>query len=193
MERMKTMTGHNPMPRNTTYSNNPDVLEKIGELDLAVKKLEEGSGESGDYATKADIQGMVRQVNSTNPDGNGNVTLTGLVKKVNSTAPDANGNVTISIPNVSGMVKSVNGTAPDTNGNVTITIPSTSGFVKKVNNVAPDANGNVTLNVFTSGTTAQRPTTTTVGQYFFDTTLNKPLYRNAANNGWVDGTGAPVT
>jgi len=167
------MTGHNPMPRNTTYSNNPDVLEKIGELDLAVKKLEEGSEGSGDFATKDDIKGMV--------------------KKVNNTAPDVNGNVTITIPNISGMVKSVNGTVPDANGNVTITIPSTSGFVKKVNNIAPDASGNLTLNVFTSGTTAQRPTITTVGQYFFDTTLNKPLYRNAANNGWVDGTGAPVT
>ncbi|QEG04125.1 hypothetical protein [Bacillus phage BC-T25] len=165
---MKTMTEYNPMPRNTTYSNNPDVLEKIGELDLAVKKLEEGSEGSGDFATKEDIQGMVKQVNSTNPDANGNVTLTGLVKKVNNTAPDAN-------------------------GNVTITIPSTSGFVKKVNNVSPDANGALTLNLFPSGTTAQRPTTTVAGQYFFDTTLNKPLYRNAANNGWVDGTGAPVT
>ncbi|ALA07607.1 hypothetical protein PBC6_014 [Bacillus phage PBC6] len=159
---------NNPMTRNTMYNNNPDILEKIGELDLAVQKLEEGAEGSGDFATKADIQGMVKQVNSTNPDPNGNVTLTGLVKKVNNVAPTAD-------------------------GNVTITIPSTAGFVKKVNNIAPDANGNVTINLFPSGTTAQRPTTTVVGQYFFDTTLNKPLYRNATNNGWVDGTGAPVT
>lgn len=159
---------NNPMTRNTMYNNNPDILEKIGELDLAVQKLEEGSEGSGDYATKQDIQGMVKQVNSTNPDSNGNVTLTGLVKKVNNTAPTADGNVTIAIPSV-------------------------AGFVKKVNNTAPDANGNVTVNLFPSGTTAQRPATAVVGQYFFDTTLNKPLYRNAANNGWVDGTGAPVT
>ncbi len=159
---------NNPMTRNTMYNNNPDILEKIGELDLAVQKLEEGSEGSGDYATKQDIQGMVKQVNSTNPDSNGNVTLTGLVKKVNNTAPTADGNVTIAIPSV-------------------------AGFVKKVNNTAPDANGNVNVNLFPSGTTAQRPATAVVGQYFFDTTLNKPLYRNAANNGWVDGTGAPVT
>jgi len=185
---------NNPMARNTMYNNNPDILEKIGELDLAVQKLEEGSEGSGDFATKADIQGMVKQVNSTNPDPNGNVTLTGLVKKVNNTAPDGNGNVTIAIPSVTGMVKQVNGTNPDVNGNVTIAIPSVAGFVKKVNGVAPDGSGNLTLNVFTSGTTAQRPSTgTAIGQYFFDTTLNKPLYRNAANNGWVDGTGAPVT
>ncbi|AFQ96320.1 hypothetical protein [Bacillus phage vB_BceM_Bc431v3] len=186
------MDNNMPMIRNGVYQNNPDVLGKIGELDLAIKEL--GAGNTGDYATKEDIQGMVKQVNSTNPDTNGNVTLTGLVKKVNNTVPDANGNVTITIPSTAGMVKSVNSNLPDANGNVTITIPSTAGFVKKVNNVAPDANGNVTINLFPSGTTAQRPSTGTVaGQYFFDTTLNKPLYRNATNNGWVDGTGAPVT
>lgn len=162
-----TMDNNMPMIRNGVYQNNPDVLGKLGELDLAVKQL--GQGNTGDYATKEDIQGMVKQVNSTNPDANGNVTLTGLVKKVNNVVPDAN-------------------------GNVTITIPSTAGFVKKVNNIAPDANGNITINLFPSGTTAQRPSTgTVVGQYFFDTTLNKPLYRNATNNGWVDGTGTPVT
>lgn len=179
---------NNPMARNTMYNNNPDILEKIGELDLAVQKLEEGSEGSGDFATKADIQGMVKQVNSTNPDPNGNVTLTGLVKKVNNTAPTADGNVTIAIPSTAGFVKKVNNTDPDVNGNVTLT-----GLVKKVNNTNPDANGAVTINLFPSGTTAQRPATAVVGQYFFDTTLNKPLYRNAANNGWVDGTGAPVT
>ncbi|AEW47022.1 hypothetical protein BCP78_0015 [Bacillus phage BCP78] len=171
---------NNPMARNTMYNNNPDILEKIGELDLAVQKLEEGSEGSGDFATKSELETVRLDVNTR-------------AKSVNGNKPDANGNITISIPSTSGMVKSVNSTLPDANGNVTITIPSTTGFVKKVNNVLPDANGAVTINLFPSGTTAQRPTTTVVGQYFFDTTLNKPLYRNAANNGWVDGTGAPVT
>ncbi len=161
------MDNNTPMIRNGVYQNNPDVLGKISELDLAVKELG-GSNNTDNLATKDDIKGMVKQVNSTNPDPNGNVTLTGLVKKVNNTAPTADGNVTIAIPSV-------------------------AGFVKKVNNTAPDANGNVNVNLFPSGTTAQRPATAVVGQYFFDTTLNKPLYRNAANNGWVDGTGAPVT
>lgn len=166
------MDNNTPMIRNGMYQNNPDVLGKISELDLAVKQLGQGSTE--DYATKEDIQGMV--------------------KKVNNSLPDANGNVTIAIPSVAGMVKSVNTVQPDANGNVTISIPSVAGMVKSVNGKTPDANGNVVINLFPSGTTAQRPTTgTVVGQYFFDTTLNKPLYRNATNNGWVDGTGTPVT
>jgi hypothetical protein len=38
--------------------------------------------------------------------------------------------------------------------------------------------------------TAKRPTANLVaGQAHFDATLNKPIWRNAANTGWVDATG----
>jgi len=41
-----------------------------------------------------------------------------------------------------------------------------------------------------SGTTANRPTTgLSPGQPYFDTTLGKSVWRNAANSGWVDATG----
>lgn len=43
-----------------------------------------------------------------------------------------------------------------------------------------------------SGTTSKRPTICVVGQMYFDTTLNKPIWRNKDNNGWVDATGATV-
>ena len=44
-----------------------------------------------------------------------------------------------------------------------------------------------------SGTTANRPTTQLfVGRQYFDTDLNKPIWRNAANSGWVDAVGATV-
>ena len=44
-----------------------------------------------------------------------------------------------------------------------------------------------------SGSTAQRPTTNVyAGLMFFDTTLGKPVFRNGANSGWVDATGAGV-
>lgn len=51
----------------------------------------------------------------------------------------------------------------------------------------------VNENIAISGTTADRPTTQlSPGQMYFDTTLNRPIWRNAANNGWVkaDGTAA---
>jgi len=41
-----------------------------------------------------------------------------------------------------------------------------------------------------SGTTASRPNTNlSPGQFYFDATLNKPIWRNAANSGWIDATG----
>jgi hypothetical protein len=42
-------------------------------------------------------------------------------------------------------------------------------------------------------TTANRPFSTAFsGMQYFDTTLNKPIWRNAANTGWVDATGTAV-
>ena len=44
-----------------------------------------------------------------------------------------------------------------------------------------------------SGTTDARPSSTAViGMQYFDTTLNKPIWRNANNSGWVDATGTAV-
>lgn len=44
-----------------------------------------------------------------------------------------------------------------------------------------------------ASTTAKRPTVGLApGLMAFDTTLNKPIWRNAANTGWVDATGAGV-
>lgn len=43
------------------------------------------------------------------------------------------------------------------------------------------------------GTTALRPSAFSwPGDQYFDTTLNKPIWRNAAGNGWVDATGTAV-
>ena len=44
----------------------------------------------------------------------------------------------------------------------------------------------------TSGTTDQRPTIAIIGQQYFDTDLNKPIWRNKNNNGWVDANGTEV-
>ncbi len=44
----------------------------------------------------------------------------------------------------------------------------------------------VTLN----GATTSRPTTSILGQRYFDTNLNKPVWYG--NSGWVDATGTPA-
>jgi hypothetical protein len=75
--------------------------------------------------------------------------------------------------------------------------------------ILPDANGQATVDTsqvtlldllqhgFTVaplvGTTAQRPTSGTYpGQPYLDTTLNKPIWRNGANTGWIDASGTAV-
>ncbi len=44
-----------------------------------------------------------------------------------------------------------------------------------------------------AGSTANRPTIGVApGLMFFDVTLNRPIWRNAANSGWADHTGAAI-
>ena len=71
---------------------------------------------------------------------------------------------------------------------ITFSIDSTSNVelptVKTLNNID--------LEYKTSGTTAERPTSCIVGQMYFDIDLNRPIWRNSNNNGWVDSNGADV-
>ena len=41
-----------------------------------------------------------------------------------------------------------------------------------------------------AGSSADRPTTAVLGQCYFDTDLNKPIWFNGTN--WVDYTGATI-
>jgi hypothetical protein len=44
-----------------------------------------------------------------------------------------------------------------------------------------------------TGTTAARPTIALYpGLPYLDTTLNKPIWRNGGNTGWIDATGSAV-
>jgi hypothetical protein len=68
-----------------------------------------------------------------------------------------------------------------------------SGFTeKKITDTPKEALAVVNRAFVTmSGTTSQRPTSSAVqGQYYFDTTLDIPIWRNGSD--WVDATGTPV-
>lgn len=63
-------------------------------------------------------------------------------------------------------------------------------FVKTAANIWREV-GDVVRNL--SGATDSRPNSAAVvGMQYFDTTLNKPIWRNATNSGWVDATGTAV-
>lgn len=52
---------------------------------------------------------------------------------------------------------------------------------------------NAVLNtVVQAGTTANRPTIKFIGQQYYDTTLDIPIFVNAAGTAWVDATGSTV-
>ena len=71
----------------------------------------------------------------------GNLTGGGVVKTVNNTAPDANGNVNVS--GGGGSVESVNNVTPDANGNVTLTPADIGAF--------PASGGSITGDVSVTG------------------------------------------
>lgn len=61
-----------------------------------------------------------------------------------------------------------------------------------VNNKYVDCFGNLP-NIIVKGTTQQRPTDVKAGFYYFDTTLNKPIWKKEDTGTiWVDATGAEV-
>jgi len=75
-----------------------------------------------------------------------------------------------------------------------------SGSTTIVNIGSPNG-GNAIVNLYgqiitpaapQSGTSAQRPTSTYIGQFYFDTTLGFPIWASVIGTTWVDAAGASV-
>ena len=91
-------------------------------------------------------------------------------------------------------------------GNITGSFSDSRGNVAQIDptgRVTIDSSVYLVQNFYDAGfaaipdiASAVRPTLTYPGQPYFDTTLNagtgRPIWRNAANTGWVDSTGATV-
>ncbi|QZD26083.1 tail fiber protein [Klebsiella phage vB_KpnS_MK54] len=120
---------------------------------------------------------------------------------------------TTSLSQITGLDGGIIGQQVDIylNASATVTLVNSSSFL--VNNLADHADKTMRVgqvyrfiktatNIWRevgdvirvlSGTTAARPSSTAViGMQYFDTTLNKPIWRNANNSGWVDATGTAV-
>lgn len=69
---------------------------------------------------------------------------------------------------------------------------ATSGFTdRKVTDTPTDSLSVVNRKFVTlNGVTATRPTSSVAGQFFFDTSLGKPVWYSGAT--WVDATGTPA-
>ncbi len=91
------------------------------------------------------------------------------------------------------------GTTSFTDINGTTFIPNANGWVSvpnfmTVQSLLESATGVSAIIQALPCTTAKRPPTTDLlpGMCLFDTTLNKPIWRNTANSAWIDATGATV-
>ena len=132
----------------------------------------EGNVIATTYAKKTDVSGMVKSVNNTKPDSNGNVTIAvssgsnvtvDTALSATSTNAIANKAVYDALSkklDKTGTVAEATKATQDGYGNVIATTyarkvdldsyakkTDVSGYVKTVNNTAPDENGNVTITV----------------------------------------------
>lgn len=136
-----------------------------GEANTAKKATKDGEGNviTDTYAKKTDVSGMVKSVNNTKPDSNGNVTIavSGGSNVTVDTALSATSTNAIANKAVydalskkldkTGTVAEATKATQDGYGNVIATTYARKvdlyGYVKTVNNTAPDDNGNVTITV----------------------------------------------
>lgn len=137
-----------------------------GNAASATKATQDGAGSviTDTYAKKTDVSGMVKSVNNTKPDSNGNVTITvsgggsnvTVDTALSSTSTNAIANKAVYDAlnkklDKTGTVYEATKATQDGYGNVIATTYARKvdlyGYVKSVNNVTPDDNGNVTITV----------------------------------------------
>ena len=138
-----------------------------GNAASATKATQDGAGNviTETYAKKTDVSGMVKSVNNTKPDSNGNVNITvssgggsniTVDTALSSTSTNAIANKAVYDAlskklDKTGTVAEATKATQDGYGNVIATTYARKvdlyGYVKTVNNTAPDDNGNVTITV----------------------------------------------
>lgn len=110
------------------------------------------------YAKKADVSGVVKSVNGTKPDSNGNVSITvssgsnvtvDTTLSATSTNPIANKAVYSALGGKLGKTETAYAATKATQDGAGNVIATT--YIKTVNNVKPDSNGNVNISGGTGG------------------------------------------
>ncbi len=167
----------------------------------AAKATQDGAGNviTETYAKKVDISDVVKSVNGTKPDSNGNVTITvsggsdvtvDTTLSATSTNAIANKAVYSALSEKLGKTETAYAATKATQDGYGNVITSTyvkkvdlASYVKTVNNIAPDANGNVNVSGGGSNVTVD----TTLSATSTNAIQNKAVY-NALNNK-LDKTG----
>lgn len=126
----------------------------------ALRATQDGAGNviTETYATKADINGVVKSVNGTKPDASDNVTISvsggsnvtvDTTLSATSTNPIANKTVYSALGGKLGKTETAYAATKATQDGAGNVIATT--YIKTVNNVKPDSNGNVNISGGTGG------------------------------------------
>ena len=192
-----------------TFVASIDATNYTGNAASATKATQDSAGNviTETYAKKADVSGVVKSVNGTKPDSNGNVSITvsggsnvtvDTTLSATSTNPIANKTVYNALGDKldkTAAVYEATKATQDGYGNViTFTYArkvDLASYVKTVNNTAPDASGNVNIAVSGSGgVSTSESNTWSAQQNFHDLMLNREKYTTYVVNGTSD---TPVT
>lgn len=165
----------------------------------AAKATSDGAGNviTETYAKKADVSGVVKSVNGTKPDSNGNVTITvsggsnvtvDTTLSATSTNPIANKTVYSALGGKLGKTETAYAATKATQDGEGNTIATT--YIKFINGNGPDASGNVNVSAGGGGVSTSVANTWTAQQNFHDLMLNREKYTTYVVNGTSD---TPIT
>lgn len=181
-------------------SQNYGILTASNYSGTALRATQDGAGNiiADTYAKKTDVSGVVKSVNGTKPDSNGNVTISvsggsnvtvDTTLSATSTNPIANKTVYSALEGKLGKTETAYAATKATQDGAGNVISTT--YIKTVNNVKPDSNGNVSITVSGgSGVSTSESNTWTAQQNFHDLMLNREKYTTYVVNGTSD---TPVT
>lgn len=182
---------------------NPSIafIDATNYTGTAAKATQDGAGNviTETYATKSDISGVVKSVNGTKPDNNGNVTITvsggsnvtvDTTLSATSTNPIANKTVYSALGGKLGKTETAYAATKATQDGEGNTIATT--YIKFINGNGPDASGNVNVSAGGGGVSTSVANTWTAQQNFQRLKFNFESFATSRINGTYDSPTASV-
>lgn len=159
----------------------------------------EGNVITDTYAKKTDISGMVKSVNNTKPDSNGNVTITvsggsnvtvDTTLSSTSTNPVQNKVIYSALSDKLGKTETAYAATKATQDGAGNTIATT--YIKFINGVGPDTSGNVTVNADGGGVSTSVVNTWSAQQIFQRLKFNFENFTTSRISGTYDSPATSV-
>ncbi len=172
-----------------------------GNAASATKATQDGAGNviTDTYAKKTDVSGMVKSVNNTKPDSNGNVTISvsggsnvtvDTTLSSTSTNPVQNKVIYSALSDKLGKTETAYAATKATQDGAGNTIATT--YIKFINGVGPDTSGNVTVNADGGGVSTSVVNTWSAQQIFQRLKFNFESFATSRISGTYDSPSVSV-